>query len=41
MANQPRFARPGMGEHNAYVLGNLLGLSTEEIARLEAAEVVY
>ncbi len=39
--HQPRFARPEMGEHNARVLGDILGLSTEEIARLEADEVIY
>ena len=37
----PRFARPEMGEHNAQVLGGMLGLSAEEIARLEAEEVIY
>jgi crotonobetainyl-CoA:carnitine CoA-transferase CaiB-like acyl-CoA transferase len=30
-----------VGEHNAYVLGELLGLSAEDIARLEAEEIVY
>lgn len=37
----PRFARPEVGEHNAYVLGELLGLSAADIARLEAEEIVY
>jgi crotonobetainyl-CoA:carnitine CoA-transferase CaiB-like acyl-CoA transferase len=41
MPNRPRFARPGIGEHNAYVLGDLLGLSPDEIRRLEDAEIVY
>lgn len=41
LRHQPRFARPEMGEHNAQVLGDLLGLSAEEIARLEADEVIY
>ncbi len=35
--------RPGplLGEHNQYVLGELLGMSGEEIERLVAEEVVY
>ncbi|WP_089936277.1 CaiB/BaiF CoA transferase family protein [Candidatus Entotheonella palauensis] len=41
MRHQPRFARPEVGEHNAQVLGGILGLSAEEIARLEADEVIY
>ncbi len=39
--NQPRFARPEMGEHNAQVLGGILGLTEQEIARLETDEVIY
>ncbi|MFQ5627053.1 MAG: CaiB/BaiF CoA transferase family protein, partial [Methyloligellaceae bacterium] len=39
--NQPRFARPELGEHNAYVLGELLGLSAAEIQRLKADKIVY
>jgi crotonobetainyl-CoA:carnitine CoA-transferase CaiB-like acyl-CoA transferase len=41
LCNRPRFARPGLGEHNVQVLGGILGLSAEEIARLEAAGVIY
>lgn len=32
---------PLLGEHNDYVLGELLGLSREEIARLEEEKVVF
>jgi benzylsuccinate CoA-transferase BbsF subunit len=32
---------PLLGEHNQYVLGELLGMSSEEIERLVAEEVVY
>lgn len=39
--NRPRFPRPAVGEHNAVVLGSILGLSAEEISRLEAEEVIY
>jgi benzylsuccinate CoA-transferase BbsF subunit len=35
-----RAPSPLLGEHNAYVLGELLGMSQEEIARLAAAGVV-
>jgi crotonobetainyl-CoA:carnitine CoA-transferase CaiB-like acyl-CoA transferase len=31
-----RLPAPAFGEHNGYVLGELLGLSGEEIAALEA-----
>jgi crotonobetainyl-CoA:carnitine CoA-transferase CaiB-like acyl-CoA transferase len=31
---------PGLGEHNSYVLGELLGLSAQEMARLEAQGVI-
>jgi len=31
---------PGLGEHNGYVLGTLLGLSEEEIAALEAQGII-
>lgn len=41
MPHRPRFARPGIGEHNAYVLGELLGLSAAEVTRLEAEKIVY
>jgi crotonobetainyl-CoA:carnitine CoA-transferase CaiB-like acyl-CoA transferase len=41
LANQPRFARPGLGEHNAYVLGDLLGLSAAARRRLVEAGIVY
>jgi len=35
--------RPGplLGEHNQYVLGELLGMSSEEIEKLVTEEVVY
>ncbi len=38
-----RILRPGplLGQHNDYVLGELLGMSKEEIERLTAEEVVY
>jgi benzylsuccinate CoA-transferase BbsF subunit len=32
---------PLLGEHNDYVLGDLLGMSRDEIARLTAEEVLY
>jgi len=32
---------PLLGEHNDYVLGELLGMSNDEIARLTAEEVLY
>lgn len=41
LANQPRFARPGLGEHNAYVLGDILGLSAASRRRLVEAGIVY
>jgi crotonobetainyl-CoA:carnitine CoA-transferase CaiB-like acyl-CoA transferase len=37
----PRQARPGVGEHTGYVLGEILGLSAAKIARLQVAEIVY
>ncbi len=38
-----RIVRPGplLGQHNDYVLGELLGMPKDEIERLTAAEVVY
>ena len=38
-----RIMRPGplLGQHNDYVLGELLGMSKDEIERLTAAEVLY
>jgi len=35
-----RHASPTLGEHNIQVLGELLGLSTAELARLEAESVI-
>ena len=32
---------PLLGEHNDYVFGELLGLSSDEIARLEEQQVIY
>ncbi len=32
---------PSLGEHNDYVLGELLGMSKEEITRLEEEKVIY
>jgi crotonobetainyl-CoA:carnitine CoA-transferase CaiB-like acyl-CoA transferase len=32
---------PLLGQHNDYVLGEILGLSADEIARLAEAEIVY
>jgi crotonobetainyl-CoA:carnitine CoA-transferase CaiB-like acyl-CoA transferase len=32
---------PLIGEHNAYVLEEILGLSTDEIDALVEAEIVY
>ncbi|MBW1782778.1 MAG: CoA transferase [Deltaproteobacteria bacterium] len=32
---------PLLGEHNAYVFGELLGMSLEEIKRLEDEKVIY
>ena len=32
---------PTIGQHNEYVFGELLGLSTQEIQRLVEAEVIY
>jgi crotonobetainyl-CoA:carnitine CoA-transferase CaiB-like acyl-CoA transferase len=34
-------AAPMLGEHNRHVFGGLLGLSDEEISRLEADNVLY
>jgi crotonobetainyl-CoA:carnitine CoA-transferase CaiB-like acyl-CoA transferase len=38
-----RVIRPGplLGEHNDYVLGDLLGMSKEEMERLTTDEVLY
>ena len=35
-----RTPAPAFGEHNAYVFGDLLGLTAEEIAALEREEVI-
>jgi benzylsuccinate CoA-transferase BbsF subunit len=43
LSRQPRRATspaPGLGEHNQYVLGELLGLSGEQIAALEAQGII-
>jgi crotonobetainyl-CoA:carnitine CoA-transferase CaiB-like acyl-CoA transferase len=43
LSKNPRQATspaPGLGEHNRYVLGELLGLSAEEIAALEAQGII-
>jgi crotonobetainyl-CoA:carnitine CoA-transferase CaiB-like acyl-CoA transferase len=37
---QPTTPAPGLGEHNQHVLGELLGLSAQEIAALEAQGVI-
>jgi formyl-CoA transferase len=35
-----RLPAPCLGEHNDYILGQLLGLSKEEIAQLEQSKVI-
>ena len=43
LSRSPRRATspaPGLGEHNGYVLGELLGLSAQEIATLEAKGII-
>ena len=43
LSRSPRRATspaPGLGEHNGYVLGELLGLSAQEIALLEAKGII-
>ncbi len=42
-ATPPRIERPAplLGEHNAYVLGDLLGIPSEEIASLQEQGIVY
>jgi crotonobetainyl-CoA:carnitine CoA-transferase CaiB-like acyl-CoA transferase len=37
---RPTVPAPGLGEHNRYVLGELLGLSEQEIAALEAQGII-
>jgi crotonobetainyl-CoA:carnitine CoA-transferase CaiB-like acyl-CoA transferase len=32
---------PLLGQHNDYVLGEILGLASEEIERLVESEIVY
>jgi benzylsuccinate CoA-transferase BbsF subunit len=40
--DQPRYTpAPGLGQDNESILGGLLGLSTEEIARLQEEKVIY
>ncbi|MBW2060750.1 MAG: hypothetical protein JRI95_04220 [Deltaproteobacteria bacterium] len=36
----PRVHVPMLGEHNQYVLGELLGLSDEEITNLRQKEII-
>ncbi len=36
-----RTPAPSLGQHNQYVLGQLLGLPAQELERLQAAQVVY
>jgi len=36
-----RWPSPTLGEHNEYVLGNLLEMSEKEIAELAAENVIY
>ena len=36
-----RTPAPSLGQHNEYVLCQLLGLSAQELERLQAAQVVY
>ena len=43
MSKTPRYiprAAPCLGEHNEYVLGEVLGLSKKEIAKLEAEKII-
>jgi crotonobetainyl-CoA:carnitine CoA-transferase CaiB-like acyl-CoA transferase len=43
LSKHPRRATtpaPGLGEHNSYVLGELLGLSTQELKALEAQGII-
>ena len=35
-----RMPPPALGEHNAYILGELLGVSDEEIEELEEAGII-
>ena len=37
---EPRYPAPRLGEHNAVILGEQLGLSTEELGLLRAARVI-
>jgi len=39
-SNEPRFAAPLLGEHNEYVLKEILGMSDDEIAELVAEEAL-
>ena len=40
-ANGSYFHSPLLGEHNNQIYGDLLGLSSAEIARLESEKVFY
>jgi crotonobetainyl-CoA:carnitine CoA-transferase CaiB-like acyl-CoA transferase len=39
-APRPRLLAPTLGEHNAEIIGGLLGLSAEELARLAQDDIV-
>jgi crotonobetainyl-CoA:carnitine CoA-transferase CaiB-like acyl-CoA transferase len=41
LAAPPITAAPVLGQHNAYVYQELLGLSTAEVARLQAEQIIY
>jgi crotonobetainyl-CoA:carnitine CoA-transferase CaiB-like acyl-CoA transferase len=41
LAAPPITAAPVLGQHNAYVYQELLGLSAAEVARLVAEQIIY